>query len=149
MTFLEIFQVYILPTVAVLSGLTALIVFIFTRPDREVTRKKVEAEVDKILSERNKEMQDYWHDEFDRLNKKIDRQEEKINSQDQKIISLETDVKGRDLTIKELTEENSRIKRDYEKMEIKNAQLEERIKVLEELLKKYGIDLDEAVDCDE
>ena len=142
MTFLEIFERIILPAGGMLSLFTALIIFLFGKPDRKVSRKKIEAEVDKILAERNKEMQDFWHKEFNRLNLRIDEQQKEIES-------LKTDVKGRDLTIAELTEENVRIKRDYEKLEKKNAQLEERIKILEELLKKYGIDLDEAMDCDE
>ena len=142
MTFLEALQQYILPIAGSLGGLAALIIFVFSRPDRKVSRKKIEAEVDKILAERDKELQDFWHAEFKRLNIRIDNQEKEIES-------LKTDVKGRDLTIAELTAENLRIKKDYEKLEKKNAQLEERIKILEELLKKYGIDPDGELDCDE
>jgi len=163
MTFLEIFEHYILPAVAVLSGLTALIIFIFSRSDREVTRKKIEAEVEKILAERDSKkaeeatkMQEYWHKEFERLNARIEKQEEKIKSQDQKIIGLETAIKGRDLTIEELTEENRQIKEDYDTLkkssaanEILMSEMEKRIKALEKLLKKYGIDPDGEIDCDE
>lgn len=107
-----------------------------------ISKSKTEAEIEEILAQRDNareeekaQMQDFWHKEFKRLNARID-------CQDKIIKELKTNVKGREVTIAELTAENISLKKDQEKLEKKNIQLEARIAYLEKLLKKAGIDPD-------
>ena len=83
------------------------------------------------------DLQEYWHKEFDRLEKRIE--------------ELEGDKKDRDMTITELKGQLSEFK---EKVQVLQTQLDQRdakierltarIRELERLMKKFGIDPDKV-----
>ncbi len=146
MPFLEIFEAYLIPAGGLIGGLTDLIVFFLTKSNREAERKRIDAEIEKILTERDeiraqekKDLQEFWHREFNRLNARID--------------ELEAEKQGQDLTIKELTAENAELKKvqvaqekDLKEKDRIIRLLEGRIRALENLLKRSGIDPDGDTD---
>ena len=83
------------------------------------------------------DLQEYWHKEFDRLEKRIE--------------ELEGDKKGQAMTITELKGQVSEFK---EKVQVLQTQLDQRdakierltarIRELERLMKKFGIDPDKV-----
>ena len=93
-------------------------------------------------------LQKFWHGEFARLDKRIDSQDKKIASQEVEIKKLRADIKGRDVTIKNITAENERLKIEIDRMKAnENAKdgiiegLRKRVKELEDLMRRYGIDV--------
>ena len=72
------------------------------------------------------DIQDYWHKEFERL--------------EGRIADLEIEVKGRDVSIAELKQENADLKIKYEKAKDEIRRLTTRIRELERIIRKYDID---------
>lgn len=99
-------------------------------------------------SSKDLNVQEFWHKEFERLETRVDDQGKEIIAQGKEIDSLRSDIKGRDVTIKEITAENGRLNLEIEKLQanekVKDGiieKLQKRIKELEELMRKYGIDV--------
>lgn len=82
---------------------------------------------DKNKASKDIDVQTYWHKEFDRL--------------EGRIADLETEVKGRDVSIAELKKENADLKSKYAEAKSEIARLTARIRELERLMRKYDIDL--------
>jgi uncharacterized coiled-coil protein SlyX len=83
----------------------------------------------KVKAEQNIDMQTYWHTEFGRLEARIE--------------DLERDVKGRDVTIAELSKENAQLKCELQEARGRIERLTARIRELERLMRKYGVDPDD------
>lgn len=98
-----------------------------------------------------KTLQDFWHDEFERLEKEVK--------------ELRGDIKGRDATIEEITTKYQEITTNYRELQTDYQKLQRllqsrdkkiceqdgiiqslsnRIKELEDLMRKYGIDPDKG-----
>lgn len=99
-------------------------------------------------SSKDLNVQEFWHKEFERLETRVGDQGKEIIAQGKEIDSLRSDIKGRDVTIKEITAENGRLNLEIEKLQanekVKDGiieKLQKRIKELEELMRKYGIDV--------
>jgi|GEM_PF-1888892 len=88
----------------------------------------------KVKAEQNIDMQTYWHNEFDRLETRIE--------------DLERDVKGRDLTIAELSKENAQLKCELQEARGKIERLTARIRELERLMHEFGIELNDPIPND-
>jgi uncharacterized coiled-coil protein SlyX len=76
------------------------------------------------------DLQEYWHKEFDRLEKRIE--------------ELEGDKKDRDMTITELKGEIQVLRTQLDQRDAKIERLTARIRELERLMKKFGIDPDKV-----
>ena len=91
-----------------------------------------------------KTLQDFWHDEFERLENEVK--------------DLRKAIKGRDATIEEITTKYRELQTDYQKLQrlLRSRDkkiceqdgiiesLSNRIKELEDLMRKYGIDPDKG-----
>lgn len=91
-----------------------------------------------------KTLQDFWHDEFERLENEVK--------------ELREAIKGRDATIEEITTKYRELQTDYQKLQrlLRSRDkkiceqdgiiqsLSNRIKELEDLMRKYGIDPDKG-----
>jgi len=99
--------------------------------------KKINQEGENLEADTFKKLQEFWHGEFDRLEKRIE--------------ELEGDKKGQAMTITELKGQVSEFK---EKVQVLQTQLDQRdakierltarIRELERLMKKFGIDPDKV-----
>jgi DNA repair ATPase RecN len=94
--------------------------------------EKTNADTEKTTAESLLVLQKFWHDEFKRLSDRV--------------TELETEVIGRDMKIAEIKAEFQAkiiiLEKQVEERDMKIEALTKRIRELEHLIRKYGVDAD-------
>ena len=141
MTFLELFQSFILPAAGAIGGVTALIIFLFSKPQRMAEIKKTEAEARKVDAEAshtfnittatlNKLTQEAAAKAIEGQRYLIDDLQERLKTIKSELADLRCLDRDKSETIKKLTEK-------VDRMESELGTREENIAALEKKLKRY------------
>jgi predicted RNase H-like nuclease (RuvC/YqgF family) len=112
--------------------ISAVVTGLFMRNKVRADAEKTNADTEKTTAESLLVLQKFWHDEFKRLSDRV--------------TELETEVIGRDMKIAEIKAEFQAkiiiLEKQVEERDMKIEALTKRIRELEHLIRKYGVDAD-------